>query len=162
MRTKPNRGSHLPVLMKLFSLTSGPILELGSGMYSTPYLHWACFPTKRRLITYEDNPDWTEFVKQFETDFHSVNIVKNWNSVEFPESSIAFVDHDPKNGRMRHDDVARLTHCDYVVCHDAENSNDKKYGYSKIHGLFKYRWKYTAAGLPYTAVFSNKYELKGI
>ena len=36
-------GTHLPVLMDIVSKTDGPILEIGTGVFSTPYLHWACF-----------------------------------------------------------------------------------------------------------------------
>ena len=161
MKTKPNRGSHLPVLMKLFNMTSGPILELGSGMYSTPYLHWACYPSKRRLVTYEDNPEWIKFAEQFITDYHSVKFVTDWDALDLNEPfTIALVDHDSVIRRYRSQEAARLQHVDYVVCHDAENKSNSKYHYFSIYHLFKYRWKYTNGGLPYTAVFSNKHDLK--
>ena len=35
-------GSHLPVLIHLMNHTTGDVLELGTGLYSTPYLHHAC------------------------------------------------------------------------------------------------------------------------
>jgi hypothetical protein len=131
-------------------------------MYSTPYLHWACHPG-RRLVTLEDHSDWKEFVEKFKTPYHEVRFVTDWDTEDLSEPwSIAFVDHDPVEKRLRAKDVARLTHADYVVCHDAENKSDHKYGYSSVNKLFKYRWKYTGAGMPFTAVFSNKYELRGI
>lgn len=154
-RNKPNRGTHLPVLMALINKTEGTVLELGSGMYSTPYLHWACH-NKRKLITYEDNPDWIDFARQFETELHEVVFVKDWNEVKFPDASVALVDHDPKTKRTRSEDVARLTHVDFVVCHDSDNKVDHKYRYSTVFGKFKYRYKYKDAGSPYTTVFSNK------
>jgi predicted O-methyltransferase YrrM len=156
-RTKPSRGNYLPVLMEIVNKTTGPILELGSGMYSTPYLHWACFP-ERTLITYEDNPDWIDYAKQFETDYHKVVFVEDWEKVEFPECDVAFIDHEPR-GRRRCEEIKKLTDAKYVVAHDAENSSDHKYGYSTIHHLFKYRKKFSVAGSPFTAVFSNKVEL---
>jgi len=153
----PHRGSHLPVLMKLVPMTSGPILELGCGVYSTIYLHWACYPTKRRLVTYEDNPEFYRFAKQFSSDYHKVHCIKNWDEVDPKEQwGIAFVDHG-KNIR-RWMDISRLTHADYVVAHDAENSSNHVYRYTKIHNLFKYRYKYNKAH-PYTAIFSNKHDL---
>ena len=79
----PNRGSHLPVLIKLVHMTDGPIIELGCGMYSTPFLHWACRPHGRLLTTYENNPEWFRFVKQFERDdYHKVVLVDNWDDIE--------------------------------------------------------------------------------
>lgn len=163
MKMRPSRGNHLPILMKLFSMTHGTILELGSGMYSTPYLHWACYPTKRRLVTYEDHPKWIDFARMFVADFHTVHFVSDWNSADLSESwSIVLVDHDPISGRKRAEDVKRITHADYVVCHDSENGRDHVYRYSTILRLFRYRWKYTDAGYPYTTVFSNKYPVEKI
>lgn len=160
-RTKPSRGNYLPVLMELVNKTHGPILELGCGMYSTPYLHWACFPN-RHLVTLEDNPDWIEYAKQFETDYHKVRFVEDWDKENLSKDwSVAFIDHEPR-GRKRFQEVEKLTNALYVVCHDAENASDHKYGFSKVHDLFKYRYKYNKAGLPYTAVFSNHFELSEI
>jgi len=155
------RGSHLPVLMKLFGITNGPIIELGSGTFSTPYLHWACFPNKRPLLTLEDHKDWFDsYMGQFKSDYHEIKFVEDWNAIDLSTPwSIAFVDHDNQQGRKRYQDVSRLTHADYVVCHDAENYSNHKYGYFHNYREFKYRWKYTAC-YPYTMVFSNKHNLK--
>jgi len=162
MKVRPSRGSHLPVLMKLMSITNGPVLELGSGMYSSTYLHWACFPN-RRLITYEDNKDWLWFADRFKAQHHEVNFVEDWDRVDFSTPfSVALVDHDPKNGRVRAQEVARLTHVDYVVCHDSEDASDKKYRYSTISQLFQHRAKYIEAGFPHTTVFSNKHKLDNL
>jgi hypothetical protein len=173
MKYSPSRGSHLPVLMRLFNKTLGEenienhgrILELGCGMYSTPYLHWACYDSKRPLVTYEDNPQWLDFAKSFSNDYHKIVVVDDWDKVVFPECCIALIDHNPVKRENRSDrsrEVARLTHADYVVCHDAENINDWKYRFTKNHKLFKFRWKYTGGGYPLTAVFSNKWNVKGI
>ena len=159
MKSKPDRGSHLPVLMKLISLTSGPILELGCGMYSTTYLHWACFPTKRRLVTCESKEEWIGFARQFETDFHKVIHVPDWDKLDLNEFwSIAFVDHAPDERRV--DEIRRLTHAEYVVAHDADNRRERKYNYRSIRGLFKHRTTYAEAK-PNTAIFSNFHNLEG-
>jgi len=159
-RNLPHRGSHLPVLMKLLPMTSGPILELGAGVYSTIYLHWACFPEKRRLVTYEDNPEFHRFARQFANDYHEIRCIRNWDELD-PTGpwDIAFVDHG--QDRRRWMDIAKLTHAQYVVAHDAENSDSHKYHYERIHPLFKYRWKYNKT-LPYTAVFSNFHDVRNL
>ena len=160
MNHKARVGSHLPVLMKVFNMTYGPVVELGSGVYSTGYLHWACVGQNRRMVTFEDNPEWYEVSKKFETKLHSVNFVTDWDSIDLSEPwSLAFVDPDAICGRTREKDVARLTHAEYVVCHDTENSADRKYHYSRIHELFKYRYKYDKAS-PYTSIFSNYHDLQ--
>ncbi len=174
MKIKLNhrRASYMPVLLKIVQMTTGPILELGAGLHSTPYLHWACYAAKRKLVTLEDHPDWWDYLNGFKCDYHNVHCVIDWNVIDLSEQwDVAFVDHDPieqKNlvgrtpgepyKRKRYEDVARLTHAQYVICHDAENSSDNKYGYSKIANLFKYRWKYSGAS-PYTAIFSNFHDV---
>ncbi len=159
-KTNPKRGSYMPVLIKLLNMTEGPVWEFGSGMYSTPFLHWYCFYQKRKLVTFEDHPEWREFAEQFKRDWHDVVFVTDWDALELRTPvTIAFVDHDPITDRKRADDVDRLRHAEFVVCHDSENSCDHKYKYSKVLDLFKYRYKYKSAGLPYTSVFSNKTKL---
>lgn len=154
-----NRGSHLPILMKLISITDGPILELGCGMYSTSYLHYACYGNKRKLVTYEHNPDYFGFLKKCENDYHEIHCIDNWDSIDLSRHwSIAFVDHAP--AERREHEIRRLTHADYVVAHDTENSQARKYGYPKILKLFKYRYKMSDFK-PHTTVFSNKYDVRG-
>ena len=152
------RGGHLPVLMKLMTITSGPIAELGCGMYSTSYLHWQCYGTKRRLVTFEHNPDYFKFLKQCENDYHEIHCINDWDAVDLSEQwSIAFVDHAP--AFRREHEIKRLVHSDYVVAHDTENSQTRKYGYPKIFKLFKYRWKFSEFK-PHTSIFSNKFDVR--
>lgn len=158
MKLNPNRGSHLPVLMKLFHITSfGPILELGSGIYSTAYLHWACYFTKRRLVTYENNPKYYNYALKYKSDYHEIHCIDDWDSIDISEPwSIAFVDHSP--GERRGMEIKRLLHADYVVAHDTENSEAIKYGYHKILNLFKYRYKFNEVR-PHTTIFSNRFNV---
>lgn len=157
---KPSRGNYLPILMKLVSMTQGPVLELGCGHYSTIYLHWACFPN-RQLITYESKPEWIGFAQLFENDYHKVHFVNYWPDVDLSiPCSIAFIDHEAGFGRARADEALRLTNADYLVCHDSENSSDHDYKFSRLRNAFKYRIKFTTARVPYTSVYSNKYDLK--
>ena len=159
MKSRPMRGSHLPVLMRLLPMTTGPVLELGCGIYSTQYLHWACYTKQRRLVTCENNPAYFGYADQFASRSHEIRKVKEWSELDLSEPwSVAFVDHAPDEARWQ--DIARLTHAEYVVAHDAENRNERKYKFSTIHHLFKYRWKYSGA-FPYTAVFSNFHNLEG-
>jgi len=158
MKMSINRGSHLPILMKLFPITTGSILELGCGMYSTSYLHWACYGSKRRLLTCEHNHDYFKFLRECENDYHEIRYVDDWDSVDLSEPwSIAFVDHAP-SGRREHE-IRRLAHADYVVAHDTQNREVRKYGYHRIFGLFKYRHKFNEV-MPNTSIFSNKHDVR--
>jgi hypothetical protein len=84
-------GSHLPLLMKLLDQTNGPVLELGMGLFSTPFLHWACYEKKRSLVSYENKKDFYDmFVfndkREIGNDYsyHDVCFVKdnNWDSID--------------------------------------------------------------------------------
>jgi predicted O-methyltransferase YrrM len=153
------RGSHLPILMKSITMTSGSILELGCGMFSTTYLHWECYRSKRRLVTYESKPDYFKFLSECANDYHEVHCIDDWDSIDISEPwSIAFVDHAPPSHRYH--EMRKLTHVDYVVAHDTENTQAKRYGYHKIMKLFKYRFKFNEV-LPHTTVFSNKFDVRG-
>lgn len=158
MRLNPNRGSHLPVLMKAMSLTTGPVLEMGCGTYSTQYLHWACFPTKRKLVTYENNPRYFEYIQQFVRDFHEVRCVPNYADQDLSEPwAIAFVDCDPGPRRIV---VEKLLHAEYVICHDTEARASRGHQYAPIFRQFKYTWKYDETR-PHTTILSNFHDLNG-
>jgi len=160
LRLKPRRGSHLPLLMKVVAETDGPILELGCGLYSTTPLHWACWVPKRKLVTYEGNPEFHEFLKQYERDFHEVHCITtdDWDAIDIScPWSVAFIDHEP--AFRRGIELGRLTHAEYVVCHDSEGRNDRKYQYSKSQHLFKYQYEYKDA-FPHTSVFSNTHDVR--
>lgn len=55
----PDYGSFMPGLEWAVQKTTGPILELGAGYFSTPYLH----ALQRTIITYEYDPDFADQVE---------------------------------------------------------------------------------------------------
>lgn len=172
MKFQARRGSHLPILVKLFYSTSGPILELGCGLFSTVFLFWACMPTQRRLVTYENEQRFYDWLTDFKNpknkchmDFHEIHKVDNWDTVDLSMPwSLAFVDHGPDNRRV--EEIKRLTHAEYVIVHDAEESEDRKrirrgdQPISSIYNLFRYHYLYKGAN-PQTLVLSNKHDLSG-
>jgi len=150
-------GSHLPVLIAVTSRTSGLILELGSGLYSTPYLHWECYRTGRTLITYESVKQYYDIAAQYNYGRHKVIFVDDWDAVNFSEHcEVAFVDHHP--GERRGKDIMRLAYADYVIAHDAMKRYEESYGLAKAFAQFKYKYRYKRA-VPYTMVLSNKHYL---
>lgn len=159
LRLRPYRGSHLPVLMKAVAETEGPILELGCGLYSTNPLHWACWVPKRKLVTYENKPEFYEFLKQYETDFHEVHCIDDWETIDISGPwSVAFIDHDPGKGKLRWKEAARAQHAELLVVHDSEPRNDHKYGFSNLTPLFKYQFSFTETW-PQTTIFSNTHDV---
>ena len=152
-------GSHLPILMKLMEITSGPVLELGGGMYSTPFLHWACFRTKRFLHTFEDHQFYFDNIKQYERDFHKVEFVTDWASIDISGPwSVALVDHNPLGRRPV--ETRRLSHAEYIVFHDADDRSRKEFNYKGAFDTFKYSLLFNEVGAA-SMILSNTHDLKG-
>ena len=152
IRTGKNWTSHMPVLMKLVRGTEGTILELGSGPYSTPILHWLCSYTGRKLITYENVPEYYKFARQFQSKYHSIRFIDNWDEVPVKKYSIVMIDHEPSERRVV--DIERFKDSDYLIVHDTEDKMDYLYGFSKIYHLFKNRLDFVSGNR--TSVLSNK------
>lgn len=158
---KLHYGTHLPVLMKAMSITDGPVVELGSGMFSTPYLHWECLRTNRCLTTYESKPDFYELFRKYAMNLHKIIFVTDWNNIDLSVPwSVALVDHSP--GDRRGLELKKLTHVDYVVVHDMMNLGHKNYGYLEVLDRFKYfhRFKRLHGSRVYTGILSNSHDLR--
>jgi hypothetical protein len=150
-------ATHLPILIKLVNMTNGPILELGTGIFSTPYLHWACFENKRKLVSYEEKQSYFEMVKQYVCDYHF--IFTDLNKIEEEHWSIVLVDQYPSG---RKESIKKLVNsADYIVLHDSNDEYDETYKYSEIYPLFKYRYDFDKV-LPRTTVVSNFKDLTNL
>ena len=145
--------------MKAVEITSGSILELGAGFFSTPYLHWACFSDKRELITYEHSVEYYNLFKEFNDTFHKVIKVDNWDEAEIERSwDVALVDHD---GNRRAKEISRLAnYVQYIVVHDSDKRLDYAYHLNEIYPLFKYHWKFREVK-PHTSILSNFVDITG-
>jgi len=153
-------GSHLPIMIKLLEITDGPVLELGMGLFSTPYLHWACFDSKRKLLSCENKSHFNDFwnftdKREAGNDYtyHTFEFIEDWDKLDLSgQWSVVLVDHAP--GPRRKEEIRRLANnADYIVVHDTNGRNDWHYKYSEIFSLFKYR--YDTKFYPQTTVLSN-------
>lgn len=150
-------STHFPLLMKMVNHTTGAILELGSGLFSTPLLHWMCFEKQRHLITVERHAHYMDFAKRFDIGNHHVFHIKQVEKSSFPDAvyTIVFIDHSPKRPRTRGDDAMLfIEKCRYMVLHDAGKDGKSKYGYEQLYPHFKYRYDWEGA-VPHTTVLSN-------
>lgn len=134
------------MLIKAVQMTNGAVLELGAGLYSTPLLHWLCAESGRKLVTYEDNPKYFEWLKEYQSETHS--IVDNLNFLE-SRWSVVFIDNgidERERCAIRFKDSA-----DLIVLHDTESD---QYGYQNVfpHFKFRYDWKFCK---PWTTIVSN-------
>ncbi len=149
-------ASHLIVLGRAVDESTGPVLELGTGFFSTLYLDWLCSAFNRKMVSYDNSDMWGNRAKRkYESDYHEVTIVKDWNDAKIDNIhwGVVFIDHAPK-GR-RHIDMLRLADkCDYMVIHDTEPEAEKHYTYEKAWWRFKYRFDHKKTGT-WTSVVSN-------
>jgi len=152
--TRMGVGSHIPVLLKVFNKSKGPIIELGGGIYSTPLLHWLCFDTKRKLATYETDLEYYhKALKQYNSSFHSIIPIIDWSRIPTEGWKVVFIDNLPKLERK--ENIKRFKDADYIIIHDTNPNWDYKYKYSEIFPLFKYRKDFKEYGV-WTTVLSNR------
>ncbi len=145
-------GTHMAPLLTVVSNTSGPILEMGSGDFSTPLLHAVCSAKKRLLFTTDTDRSWLNNFVDLENDWHTFKYVPvyddDWQLNPHPELwdevganthwSVVLIDHRP--GERRIQDVVRLrNNADVFVVHDSQQPS---YGYDAVLNTFKYKYVY--------------------
>lgn len=155
----PKYGSHLPVLLRLLEKTSGPVLEMGMGLWSTPMLHLMCEKDNRPLVSYDSDKKWAKDNLKWSNDYHRVGLIEeSWDEIPFENEHWSVVLIDQRPGIRRHIDALRLKDkADFIVIHDSEPEGDKFYRYSKIYKYFKYVYHYTKVR-PHTTVLSNLWD----
>lgn len=154
-------GTHLPMLMWAMDKSIGPVLECGAGFFSTPFLHWKTYLQNRKLTTLEGSSDFIKFFDRYNTDWHKVVLVSDWDSVDISGRwGVALIDHAPNDRRVV--EIQRLAYyCDFIVVHDTEGRRENVYHYSSILKTFKYRKDFTLAR-PHTSVVSNFVDLAAL
>lgn len=159
---KAQWGSHLPILSRILDITDGAVLELGTGVWSTALMDLMASETKRKVISYDNDPAWFDANKErWQSDYHDIRLIPEdgWDDINLDEHvwSVAFLDHKP--AKRRKVDAQRLAHkALYVLLHDSEPESDKFFKYSWIYKHFKYQYQYTKCR-PNTVVLSNFIDL---
>jgi hypothetical protein len=89
-----------------------PVLELGCGNGSTPYLQKYCRDRNRELISYDFNAEWAH-------KFGAVHVT-NWDNIAWmAKYSVVLVDESP--GEHRKESIKRLANNALIlVVHDSE------------------------------------------
>lgn len=154
-------GTHLPCLIKALSKTTGDILELGTGVFSTPYLRYQCMLADRLLVSYENYREWYDFMLKYWTSNknHQINFIEKYSDAPIQkEWDVVLIDQTPDVSRseeaMRLKDLAK-----YIVIHDSNPSNHRVTHYDKIYPYFKYKIDWTGDKNRST-VISNLVDLK--
>lgn len=153
-------STHMGLLIKVVQMSQGDVVELGTGPFSTPLLHWMCKDMNRRLISYENDEEFYYFAKRFQSSLHRIVHVRDWgDDVDpRPHRGVVFVDHAPTIRRgieaVRFKDSA-----DYIILHDTEDSETNNYNIVWPNFKYFYTWKDCR---PWVSVVSNFKDLKKI
>lgn len=148
-----DNATHMPVLARMLQLTSGPVLELGGGLYSTPLIHAMC--PDRIVDTYEHNPydgqRWLREIEIFQSDTHDIIWLDNWGGwAPRQHYELALMDLQPETQRVPM--IRAIAGCvDYIVVHDFE---DMRYGYDSVVNDFPHVSVYKQLS-PWTAVLGH-------
>jgi len=147
--SKPFSGSyatHLGPLIACINKTDGDVLELGMGLFSTPYLHYACTIGKRSLLSLDNDKEWVrKFASSdfshflYENQYHHLQYIENWDETPIDkEWDVVLVDQTPDSARK--ESVKRLANLvQYIIIHDTNERHEKNYYYSEIYPLFKHK-----------------------
>jgi len=151
-------STHIPMIGSIFVKSTGPILEMGCGYYSTYMLHEMCKHGKRKLVSLEEKLDWVKKFMFLNNEFHLVQHVKDWSSFSLIDEfkwGMVLVDHAP--GERRKFDIERLKDkADYLIVHDSQEAG---YKYETVLPSFKYRFDYKLLST-WTTVVSNIHNLE--
>jgi hypothetical protein len=109
-------STHLAALVDTAMNSTGPILELGCGHYSTPVLASICAAQERRFLVQASNEEWaSQFMSEVDVE------LVNWADWTPPEGrwGMVFLDSEEavKDRIKRLPTLAKIA--DVVVMHDA-------------------------------------------
>lgn len=142
--------THMGILVKVLSISEGDVIELGTGPFSTPLLHWICKDMGRKLISYETDPDYYNYARQYRSPLHRIRQVPNWDEVDATtHRGVVFIDHNPVERRAI-DTIRFKDSADYILIHDTSNVNY----FSSIWLHFKYSFTWKECH-PWVSVVSN-------
>lgn len=114
-----------------------PVLELGCGDGSTPFLRQYCADNGLELFSYDYNKEYA--------DKFSVPHVSDWSKIAWrKEYGVVLVDESP--GEHRKESIRLLMHAKVIVVHDSEpfGWNASDYRVRELFTKFKYVKDFTA------------------
>jgi hypothetical protein len=153
--------THYPFLAAaLASRTTGPVLELGAGDWSTVMLHYMCEAQHRLLVTAESDADWLSKYHGLATSRHHLHHVpqEEWHTYPVAPPSgeparwgVVFVDCYPSKARGPLIERVR-PYADLIVAHDTEMPEVN--GYEPVLSSFAHRADFKLV-TPWTTIVSD-------
>lgn len=115
--------SWLPALGYALARSGGPVLEVGIGHFSTPFLHEYCNADGRLLISVEAHEQWrASFNRTYANGFHQFT-----HSVpkDISPWGAAFIDSSPGGAARAELFSLLLPISEFVVVHDYHRENEQ-------------------------------------
>jgi hypothetical protein len=153
-------GNHRFLLYEALEATKHlklPILELGSGPSSTPFLRQWCKDEGVKLDTYETDRNWAVTMDS--------KWVMSWDAETFWDNHYAVCLLDCAPGMYRKEALLKLTNTEIIILHDSEPRgwNASDYQVRPLFPKFKHvkdqepkdDGKNIAKGAPWTTALSN-------
>lgn len=153
-----NWDSHRSLLWPALEMTKElglPVLELGCGDGSSPFLQQYCKDNNLELFSYDYDYDWARK--------YGATHVTNWETIPWrKEYGVALVDHSP--GEHRKEALKKLLHAQIVVIHDSEPAGwtAADYKVREEFDAYKYRVDLQAPkGQAWATGLSNSIDITG-
>ena len=147
-------GSHLPMLLRCVLATSGPVLEIGCGEWSTPVLNAVCRAMGREFVSIEERPGWaTHIGTAIGIQITPPELLPH---LALSKWAVVLIDNAPPEARID-DALAFADAAEFIVVHDCQ--------YPGIVELMpfaikQFRYHFIDQSSPAeTAVFSNSREI---
>ncbi len=129
-------SSHQPLLYEAVLRTEGLIVDFGCGEGSTELLHELCEPTKRHLITFDNDMKYLSRYEHLATSWHEIIFVEDWVTLllthedkPWQKADVVLIDQMPWEARTLTVQVIK-DHAKFVLVHDVD--------YFPGHGIFGY------------------------
>lgn len=148
--------SHSPMLWLCLENTEKGVMEIGSGLGSTPRIRQYCNDRNRHFRSFETNMEWANktgatYLSSYLSGHEKLagELFKKLLDLDF-----LFVDCAP--GELRREIIEAYANIANVIAvHDSEDGAQYVYGMAEILSTFKYRLDYTPEGKPHTSIVSN-------
>lgn len=161
-------GTHVPLLAAVISgAPLGPVLELGTGYFSTPLLHQMCKANGQTLYSLDTSADWIANFRDLAEDpdarhyFVQVNDPWKWeeaiDDLPIRDWAVTVIDQTPDPTRIG--TVRKLANRSaFLVVHDTCNTYFD--GMDAVLDEFEFRYDYTNM-VPVTTAVSNRMPIPG-
>lgn len=153
--------THQPILIQMIQLTTGNILELGMGDFSTPIINQ--LKGDRMAVSLETNAEWYSKFKHFDCNDHRIILQTeydkfNWNCSHLNiKWGLALVDNAP--GESRASNILKLKdNADIILVHDSQEAG---YKYEPVFKLFKFRNRFSDFSTT-TEILSNTVDINSL